>query len=434
MLKHFYYALAIATTLLMTPSCHRNTPEQDGLGHHHHHGHEGHDHEHEGHNHEHEEHNHDHDHEEHDHDHEGHNHNHEGHNHEHEGHDHKHEHSSKEPAGAITLEPEQAEKFGVEVTKIAPAEFSEVVKVSGQIESAPTDQSIITANASGTISFARNITEGSAVKNGTTIATITGHGIAGGDTNEATKAAYDAAKRELERITPLHNEGIVSTKEYNEAKQAYEQAAAAWSGHATGGTAVSRQNGVITQLLVKQGEYVSTGQPIAVISGNTRLTLRADLPEKYFNFMPTVVNANFRPAYSDQTFSIADLHGQRIGGSTAVVGKRAGYLPVYFSFDNNGSAVPGSYAEIYLIGGNRSDVISLPIEAVSEQQGLNFVYVRLDEDCYEKRNVILGNSNGKNIEIKKGLNPGEEVVTTGMIFVKLAESSGAVPEGHSHSH
>ena len=419
MLKHLYFALAIATTLLMTPSCHRNTPEQDGLGHHHHHAHE--EHEHEGHNHEHE----DHDHEEHDHEHEGHDHEHE---------DHDHGHNSKEPAGAIHLEPEQAEKFGVEVTTIAPSEFSEVIKVSGQIESAPTDQSIITANSSGTISFAHNITEGSAVKNGTTIATITGHGIAGGDTNEATKAAYDAAKRELERVTPLHNEGIVSTKEYNEAKQAYEQAAAAWSGRSSGGSAISRQNGVITQLLVKQGEYVSTGQPIAVISGNTRLTLRADLPEKYFNFMPTVVSANFRPAYSDKIFSIADLNGQRIGGSTAVVGTRAGYLPVYFSFDNNGSAVPGSFAEIYLIGNNRSDVIALPIEAVSEQQGLNFVYVRLDEDCYEKRNVTLGNSNGKNIEIKKGLNQGEEVVTTGMIFIKLAESSGAVPEGHSHSH
>lgn len=424
MLKHLYYALAIATTLLMTPSCRQNTPEQDGLGHHHHHGHEhgheghDHDHDHDGHNHEHE----------HEHDHDGHNHEHD---HDHEGHSHEH---SSEPAGAIHLEPEQAEKFGVEVTKIAPSEFAEIVKVSGQIESAPTDQSIITANASGTISYARNITEGSSVKNGTTIATITGHGIAGGDTNEATKAAYDAAKRELERITPLHNEGIVSTKEYNEAKQAYEQAAAAWSGRTSGGSAVAHQNGVITQLLVKQGEYVSTGQPIAVISGNTRLTLRADLPEKYYNFMPTIVSANFRPAYSDQTISISDLHGQRIGGTTAVVGTRAGYLPVYFSFDNNGSAVPGSFAEIYLIGGTRSGVISLPIEAVSEQQGLNFVYIRLDEDCYEKRNVTLGNSNGKTIEIKKGLKPGEEVVTTGMTFVKLAESSGAVPEGHSHSH
>lgn len=429
MLKHFYYGLAIATALMMTPSCRQNTPEQDGLGHHHHH--HGHDHDHEGHNHSHEDHDHDHDHEEHDH--EGHEHEHE---HEHEGHDHNHEgHTHEaEPAGAIHLEPEQAEKFGVEVTQIMPSDFAEVVKVSGQIESAPTDRSVVTATASGTISFANNITEGSAVKNGSTIATISGRGFAGGDSNEAAKAALEAAKRELERITPLHADGIVSTKEYNEAKQAYEQAAAAWSGRSSGGAAVAHQNGVITQLLVKQGEYVSTGQPIAVISGNTRLTLRADLPEKYYNFMPTVVSANFRPAYSDQTVSLADFNGKRTGGSTAVVGTRAGYLPVYFSFDNNGSAVPGSYAEVYLIGSNRSDVISVPVQAVSEQQGLHFVYVRLDEDCYEKRNVQLGNNNGKTVEIKKGLNPGEEVVTGGMTFVKLAESSGVVPEGHSHSH
>ncbi len=37
-----------------------------------------------------------------------------------------------------------------------------------------------------------------------------------------------------------------------------------------------------------------------------------------------------------------------------------------------------------------------------------------------------------NIEIKSGLKPGDEVVTEGTTFVRLAETSGVVPEGHKH--
>lgn len=411
MLKHLYFALAFVAALFIGPSCAR-TAEQDGLGHHHHHhGEEAHDHEHEAHDHDHE-------------DHEGHDH----HDHEHEGHSHE------AHAGAITLDPHQAEEFGVEVTEIQPGEFSDIVKVSGQVVPAPTDRSVVSATSSGVVDFSSRITEGARVSSGTVIARISGRGIAGGDANEAARVALDAAKKELDRAVPLHESRIISTKDFNVIKQAYEQAKASYSGNASGSTAIARQNGVISQLLVKQGEYVEVGQPIAAISGNTRLTLRADLPEKYYDFLPTVSSANFRPTYSKEVVTLADLNGKLVSAPSAAVANQSGYIPVYFSFDNNGRAVSGAYAEVYLIGTRRNNVISVPVSAISEQQGAKFVYIRLDEDCYEKRPVTLGNGNGNEIEIISGVNPGENVVTKGMTFVRLAETSGVVPEGHSHTH
>ena len=411
MLKHIYYALAFTAALFIGPSC-AHTAEQDGLGHHHHH----------------------HGHEEHDHDHEGHDHEHEDHDHAHEGHDHEHEHESHEHAGAIKLDPHQAEEFGVGVTTVQPSEFADVVKVSGQIVSAPTDRSIVAATSTGIVNFTPGITEGSKVASGTTIANISARGVAGGDPNESAKVALEAARRELDRVTPLHAEGIISTKDFNAVKQAYEQAKVAYSGNSSGSSAVARQNGVITQLLVKQGEYVEVGQPVAVVSGNTRLTLRADLPEKYYNFLPSVSSANFRPTYSKEVVSLADLNGKLVSTPSSASASQTGYIPVYFSFDNNGKGVPGAYAEVYLIGTRRPDVIAVPVSAISEQQGAKFVYIRLDEDCYEKRNVTLGNGDGVLVEVLSGVNPGEDVVTEGMTFVKLAETTGVVPEGHSHTH
>lgn len=412
MKRILYYALAFAAAVFIVPSCVR-TAEQDGLGcHHHHHG--GHDH--------------DHDHADHEeHNHEGHDHEHEHEGHDHEGHEHNHD-------GAITLKADQAQKFGVASVEIQPGDFSDVVKVSGQIVSAPSDASMVTATSSGIVNFRSNITEGSQVGNGTVIATISAKGMAGGDSNEAARIALEAAKRELDRVTPLHADGIISTKDFNAVKQAYDQARAAYSGNESGSNAVSHQNGVITQLMVREGQYVEAGQPIAVLSGNTRLTLRADLPEKYYNFLPTVTSANYRPTYSKEIVSLADLNGRLVSAPSTAAATQSGYIPLYFSFNNNGHAVSGAFAEVYLIGAKRSGVIAVPVSAISEQQGQKFVYVQVCDESYEKRPVKLGYTDGKNIEVISGVNPGDRVVSEGMTFVKLAETSGVVPEGHSHTH
>lgn len=407
-MKNFIRALCAITILFLTPSC-ANTPKDDGLTCDHDHG-----------------------------AHAGHNHSHEGHNHSHEGHNHDAETTENEEDShegeEITLHAHQAEEFGVGVDTITAGDFAQIVKVSGQIESATTSRSVVSATASGIVRFAGNITEGKKVAAGAVIASISANGISGGDANAAARAALDAAKRELDRITPLHKDGIVSTKDYNAALQAYEAAKAAYSGTPSGGSATASTAGVITSLLVRQGEYVSVGQPIAIVSGNSSLTLRADLPEKYYNFLPTVSSANFRAAYTADIVCLKDLNGKLLSSAGAVGDNQRGYLPVYFSFENNGKVVPGSFAEVYLIGAKRSGVLAVPVAAVSEQQGQHFVYVRLDADCYKKCPVILGGNDGDRVEIVSGIKSGDVVVTRGMTFVKLAETSGVVPEGHSHSH
>ncbi|WP_437438928.1 efflux RND transporter periplasmic adaptor subunit, partial [Duncaniella muris] len=107
---------------------------------------------------------------------------------------------------------------------------------------------------------------------------------------------------------------------------------------------------------------------------------------------------------------------------------------VYFSFDSNGDVVPGMPAEVYLIGTDKAETLAVPVGAVSEQQGENFVYVKVDDHAYKKQPVTLGRSDGRRIEVLSGVNDGDSVVTYGSTFVRLAETSTVVPEGHSHSH
>lgn len=411
--KHRLSKLLFTAALAIICGCGSHDDGRDELKHHHEHAHH-------------------HDEEDHKHGEEAHHHDEEAHDHNEDAHGHG-EGTEKNGNNEIVLHPAQAEKFGVEVDTVKPGQFNEVIRTTGQIVDNPSSLSVVSAPSAGIVKFAAGMEAGRQVSAGTTVATITASAISGGDRNAADKANLQAAKRELDRITPLYKEGIVSAKDYNAALQAYEQAQTQYSPAAASGAAKAVAAGSISQLLVANGQYVEAGTPIATIGDNRQLTLRADVPDKYINEIPLIQSARMVVPSTGQTFDLADLGGKRISGNPSSR-VSPGYIPVFFTFKAAGNALPSTLADVYLIGAVRSGVISVPKTAVTEQQGHYFVYVKLDEECYEKIPVTLGLSDGERIEVISGLKGGECVVTKGASAVRLAETSSVVPEGHSHSH
>lgn len=68
-----------------------------------------------------------------------------------------------------------------------------------------------------------------------------------------------------------------------------------------------------------------------------------------------------------------------------IIGRYVYYIPVTFEFDNRGDVIPGSFVGVYLLSEERQGVISLPVSAITEEQGLNFVYLQVDAECYRNR-------------------------------------------------
>lgn len=353
------------------------------------------------------------------------------HNHELEAHDAE---SESKHADEIVLEPHDAERFGVETEVAEVGPFNEIVSVSGQIENSTGDQVTVSAPTSGIVKLPSTVTAGAQINNGNTVAMISSSGVSGGSQDMAYKAALEGAKRELDRLTPLHADGIVTTREYNAALQAYETAKASYSSAAASGRVVAPISGIITSLSVVSGDFVNVGQPIATISKNAKLTLRADLPEKYYKYIPSFGSANFRTVYMDEWIDLVDLNGSRVSDAKNLSAKQNGYIPIYYTFDNDGAITPGSFVEVRLQGAPRENILTVPSSSLSEQQGQLFVYVKVDDHGYEKKAVRVGADNGKRVEILSGLKPGETVVSKGVTILKLAETSGNVPEGHSHNH
>ncbi len=364
----------------------------------------------------------------------------------HEGHDHDHEgdaHSEATEEGhhhapdEIEFSTEQARAAGVEVTTLQPTDFSEVIEVSGQVLPASGAEATVSATMAGIVRFAGGaLTEGQAVGNGQALFIVNGKPMADGNPAAVAQSEAKAARLALDRAEKLAAEKIISQRELEEARQRYEAASATAQslGSATQSRAISAPiGGYLKTLLVRPGDYVSAGQALATVTQSKRVQLRADVPERYFGMLPRISTANFRMAYdeSDHVYSLSQLGGRLVSkGRASSTGES--FVPVIFEFNNQGSIVSGSFAQVYLQGNVRSGVLAIPTEAITESQGVYFVYVQQSADSYRRVEVTLGSSDGLRTEILSGLRSGDKVVTRGATLVRLAANATAVPESHSH--
>lgn len=355
--------------------------------------------------------------------------------HHHEAEEHEHE------EGVIHLTIEQAESASLATEIVMPGEFEECIRVSGQVTTAQGDEFVVVAKSSGVLTFVRDhLTEGVAVRQGEMLATISASGMQGGDAVAQQTVSLAAAKAAYERAKELVKDTLISRKEYERVKQEYEVARLATSGKQSGGgsAVVAPLTGYVKSIDARAGEYVEAGAVIATVTKSCNLQLRAEVPEKYFKEIGKVRSAYFEMSYGGEIHNIDSLHGHLVStGRTA--SEESAYIPVTFEFVNDGCMVPGSFADIWLLTEKRDSVISVPTEAITEEQGLYYVYLQLPQDEpgvleFEKREVKLGMNNGMRTEVLKGIAKGDKVVTNGVTQVKLAGASGNIPEAHSHNH
>lgn len=388
-----------------------------------------------------------HTHEEHAHEHETHEHHaHEAHEHEaheHEAHEHEahahegHEHEHEGHGDEISLSDSKAHAAGVEVGVAQPTTFYQVIKCSGQILAAQGNESTVVASIAGVVKFNNKLTEGMKVGQGAALMTLSAKSIAAGDPVEKARVAYEVAKAEYERMEALVADKIVSAKAFAQAKEEYENARIAYEAvnkhNAVSGTTIQAPiGGYVKNLLVKEGDYVSVGQPLASITQDQRLSLRADVSERHYQALRTIESANFCTPYNNKVYELKALNGRLLSYGKSTSGN-GNMIPVTFEFDNRGEAMPGSFVEVYLLGAPQEGVIALPIGALTEEQGSYYIYKQVHPERYMKQLVRLGASDGTRVQILSGLHAGEKVVMQGAYQVKLANTSHAIP-GHSHEH
>lgn len=348
----------------------------------------------------------------------------------------------KEEVGTdISYLKEQAWKVEFSNMPVVRQTIYDVIKTTGQVQAAPGDEAVVVAKSAGIVKFrGANILAGLPVRSGQALFSVSGGDIAVDNIDAAIRTAraeQNSAKAEFERFSELIKDKLITQTEFQQAKLRYQQSQIALTNlsksyGAGGKSAVAPSSGFIKDLLVTEGQYVAAGQPLATITKNSRLVLRADVSLKDVDRMSLIKQANFTIIQNKQTYSTQELNG-RLLSVAKTTGNNTPYIPIHFEIDSKSGIMPGSYAQVYLQTTPIYNAFVIPETSLIEEQGVFYVYVQTAGESFQKREVKTGANDGKNIQILSGIAEGERVVDKGSYQIKLATMSGTMP-AHGHEH
>ncbi|GAB61371.1 MAG: efflux RND transporter periplasmic adaptor subunit [Candidatus Jettenia sp.] len=336
---------------------------------------------------------------------------------------------------------EQAWKIDFANREVKKQPFTEIIKTTGQVLPAPGDETTIIAKSKGIITFGNNKKLiGSSVNAGETLCIISGAGLTEGNVDTKYKEAknnYEKSKIDFERAKTLVKDHIISQKSFQEIRLRYKNAQTAFNtietNYTTGGhTIMSPIQGYIKNVMISEGVHVEIGQPIAIVSQNRKLILKAELPQKYFSKLNRISSANFITAHDSKIYSTDSSNGKLVSYGKSV-DNNTYYIPVNFEIDNNGEIIPGLFVEVFLKTTVIKDALVIPYSALIEEQENYFAYVQISGEGFQKRELKIGASDGMNVQVLAGIKEGERVVTKGAYQIKLATMSGKMP-AHGHEH
>ena len=79
--------------------------------------------------------------------------------------------------------------------------------------------------------------------------------------------------------------------------------------------------------------------------------------------------------YSSEVITLGEVGGRRLSSVNSAAAGASGYVPVVFTFRNDGRVVPGTPVEVFLLADASRSAVSVPVSAISEQQGDYFVFL-----------------------------------------------------------
>ena len=181
--------------------------------------------------------------------------------------------------------------------------------------------------------------------------------------------------------------------------------------------------GVVSEILVREGQAVAAGTALFRINGIDTLWLEAQVPE---------AQAGIVVPGAAVTATVASAPGRRFEGTVeallpqvdAATRTRVARIVVA---NPDGTLVPGMYADATIATGDAAHVLVVPSEAVIATGNDMRVIVQDAEGDFTPVRVQVGRSAGGQTEILSGLQHGQRVVASGQFLLDSEASlSGAL--------
>jgi membrane fusion protein (multidrug efflux system) len=242
---------------------------------------------------------------------------------------------------------------------------------------------------------------------------------------QAAQAQLELARVQLERMRGLRAKGVTSQAEYDAAAAAFTQAEARVGEiRATLDRKTIRAPfaGILGIRQVNLGQYLNAGDPVVPLQS---------LDPIYVDFaVPQQQVANLRAGTEVAVTADGAAGVSATGEVTAVdsiVDPATRNVQVQATFDNAAGALrPGMFVEVRMATGEGAPVVALPASAISYAPYGDSVFIvepmqgpgGQEYRGVRQQFVTLGAGRGDQVAILAGVEPGQEVVTSGVFKLR----------------
>jgi len=172
----------------------------------------------------------------------------------------------------------------------------------------------------------------------------------------------------------------------------------------------AESSGVVTQLMVRDGDYLKPGDPILQLQAYDKVWVIASVPESDLPKMDIGKTANLKFESAPEA-----AKSGKVDYIYPTIDPKTRTARVRISVDNSsGSLRPGAYADIVF---EADDTETSASQAILRDSRGAHVIVALGEGRFESRDVSIGTSVRGRTEVLSGLTQGERIVASGQFML-----------------
>ncbi|HEY7405017.1 MAG TPA: efflux RND transporter periplasmic adaptor subunit [Candidatus Angelobacter sp.] len=352
---------------------------------------------------------------------------------------------AKSPDNLLRIEHDMLRDLRITTSTVERRHGGEGVSLLGEVAVNEDAYSQVGAPVSARV-VEINVSPGQSVTQGQQLAILQSTELGKARSDKATaEARLHLAQQTLERKRRLAGERIVAQRDVQEAEAAVAtaeadlraaraalQALGAGEDETGGSQLVLRSpiHGTVIERSALRGQLADPAQPLFKI---------AELKTVWLNVHAFERDAVLLQAGKAARVTLPALPGRTFPAKVTLIGSAVDpasrTIPVRIAVENGSGVLrPGMSATAWVpFGEAYQQIIAVPTAAVQRIENDWYVFIPKSQDTFELRQVGRGRDLEGEIEIVKGLQPGETVVVDGAFLLK-AEAEKARGEGKEHEH
>jgi membrane fusion protein, heavy metal efflux system len=352
---------------------------------------------------------------------------------------------AKSPDNLLHIEHDMLRDLRITTTTVEKRQRGDGVSLLGEVTVNEDSFSQVGAPIAARV-IEINATPGQRVSKGQQLAVLQSPELGKARSDKTTaEARLQLARQTLERKRRLAGERIVAQRDVQEAEaavasaeaelraaQATLQALGSGDDNTGGPQLILRSPipGTVIERTALRGQLAEPAQPLFKVAGLGTVWLNVHAFERDAVRLQAGKTARVAlPALPGRTYQAkVTLIGNEVDPASRTIPVRIAVV------NSEGLLRPGMSANAWIpFGEAYQQIITVPATSVQRIENDWFVFIPKSEDTFEMRQIGRGRDLEGEIEIVKGLKPGETVVVDGAFLLK-AEAEKARGEGKEHDH